>query len=61
MLQQRDNYWKQEKSKAYKRGKQEALGEDPTKISFTSGSEPKSKSTAAAAVLDDDDWLALHQ
>lgn len=59
VLVQRDNYWKQEKSKAYKRGRQEALGQDPTKISFTTpGSNPQPSPNAPAA--ESDDWRDLH-
>ncbi len=64
LIGQRDNYWKQEKSKAYKRGKQEALGEDSTKISFTDrgGTKPSAGTPGTpAAATSDDDWLSLHQ
>ncbi len=64
LLTQRDTYWKQEKSKAYKRGRQEALGKDTTKISFTDKGGVKPVPGGAKAQpgsIEEDDWLSLHQ
>lgn len=58
LLEQRDNYWKQQKSAAYKRGREEALGKDSTKISFTSAKKEMQQSSKQP--LDEDDWLSLH-
>lgn len=61
ILDQRDNYWKQEKSKAYKRGRQEALGDDGTKISFSASSQKPVSRDSSTEFAEDDDWLSLHQ
>ena len=59
LLEQRDNYWKQQKSAAYKRGREEALGKDSTKISFTSAKKTVQQGDSNAP-LEEDDWLNLH-
>ena len=41
IMKQRDEYWKKEKSAAYKRGRESAMGKDGSKISFTKNT-PKS-------------------
>lgn len=60
LMVQRDNYWKQEKSKAYKRGRQEALGQDPTKISFTAPGDDTKKGTSTPPSEEITDWGDLH-
>jgi len=60
---QRDEYWKKEKSMAYKRGRQDALGTNDTssKRSFTSkpvDQAPGSRRTPANET--EDDWESLH-
>jgi hypothetical protein len=72
LVQQRDEYWKKEKSAAYKRGKEEALGLVPQAgaggKSFTAKpasragakAEPHARPGGQAQVTDDDDWSTLH-
>jgi inhibitor of KinA sporulation pathway (predicted exonuclease) len=44
LLQQRDAYWKKEKSAAFKRGMEKALGGSTPPVSFTSTSKPGTRS-----------------
>ena len=61
LLAQRDEYWKREKSAAYKRGREDALGKSPaTKMSFM-GNKGKEGGGSPSSPQDDDDWLSLHQ
>lgn len=46
ILKQRDDYWKKEKSAAFKRGKESALGKDSTKLSFIKRDETGAQSTS---------------
>jgi hypothetical protein len=45
MMKQRDEYWKKEKSAAYKRGRESALGKEGSQISFTKKPDTKGGST----------------
>jgi len=51
IMKQRDEYWKKEKSAAYKRGRESALGKESSKISFTKkpakGEKPQPTSTSS--------------
>ena len=74
LVAQRDEYWKKEKSAAYKRGKEDALGitiPEPEKKSFTSKPTPpptKKNPTPDRQGInpnhntsaDDEDWSTLH-
>ena len=68
LVAQRDEYWKKEKSAAYKRGKEDALGVSPTPAqgrSFTNKPADKKEphvSATAQRNRDDDgsDWSDLH-
>lgn len=63
VLDQRDNYWKQQKSAAYTRGRDEALGgSDSPQISFTSKETEKSsvKPSGTNQAAEEEDWLSLH-
>jgi len=59
---QKDEYWKKEKSLAYKRGRQDALGTGDSQTqrrSFTASSDPKPGNNRNQAE-DSDDWNSLH-
>lgn len=58
---QKDEYWKKEKSLAYKRGRQDALGtgDQTQRRSFTS-SQSQQSNTPRPSVEDSDDWNSLH-
>jgi len=59
---QKDEYWKKEKSLAYKRGRQDALGTGDSQVqrrSFTAGNDPKPGSNRIPPE-DNDDWNTLH-
>ena len=58
---QKDEYWKKEKSQAYKRGRQDALGngEAPNRRSFTNRPDPTQRN-ARQSEEDNDDWNTLH-
>lgn len=53
---QRDEYWKKEKSSAYKRGKADALGTTPSqRVSFTAGTQQKTP-PVGTKTKQDADW-----
>lgn len=58
---QKDEYWKKEKSQAYKRGRQDALGngEAPNRRSFTNRADQTPRNTRQSEE-DNDDWNTLH-
>lgn len=59
---QKDEYWKKEKSLAYKRGRQDALGTgdgQTQRRSFTASNDPKPANSRVQAE-DSDDWNSLH-
>lgn len=59
---QKDEYWKKEKSLAYKRGRQDALGTGDSQSqrrSFTASNDPKPGNNRNQAE-DSDDWNSLH-
>lgn len=64
LIVQRDEYWKKEKSAAYKRGKEDALGTNAPAPgrSFTAkpAEKPHTSRTGAPAPVDGDDWADLH-
>jgi hypothetical protein len=67
LVQQRDEYWKKEKSAAYKRGQEDALGKSSTATpgkSFTSKPiakvEPHTNRTKPVVQDEGDDWSELH-
>ncbi len=65
MIAQRDEYWKKEKSAAYKRGKEDALGTSgqPAGRSFMTkpvDKTPHTGRTTPANESDEEDWSALH-
>lgn len=66
LVQQRDEYWKREKSAAYKRGKEDALGSSsgPTQrktfVSGTDNQDPHKRKPVSQQVSDDDDWNSLN-
>jgi hypothetical protein len=57
LLEQRDNYWKKEKSAAYKRGRESVLGKSSSPISFTSNEAKPSgrKTTRDEDIMDLDE------
>lgn len=57
LLEQRDNYWKKEKSAAYKRGRESVLGKSSSPISFTSNDEK----TVRRATARDEDIMDLDE
>ncbi len=59
---QRDEYWKKEKSMAYKRGRQDALGTSgsDSKRSFTSKQDNPTPGRRNTANETEDDWESLH-
>ncbi len=54
VLEQREQFWKEEKSKAYKRGKEDALGKPSPHINFSG------KDTTGASDDEEDDWITLN-
>ncbi len=62
LMKQRDDYWKKEKSSAYKRGRQDALGKDGDRISFNKDKGGSSKNTSKSTPSknnDNDDFQSL--
>ena len=68
LMQQRDDFWKKEKSAAYKRGKEDALGSSSagTRKSFTSAQtatqvqKPDPHKRRTQVDIDEDDWTTLN-
>jgi hypothetical protein len=58
---QRDEYWKKEKSSAYKRGRSDALGKSPgSGVTFKGGSPDSSKNQRGPAPDSDSGWDDIH-
>jgi hypothetical protein len=66
LVQQRDEYWKKEKSAAYKRGQEDALGKNTPAQGRSFTTKPATKPTPqqtrtnTRAQEEGDDWLDLH-